>query len=76
MIMHRRHFKVKPKLLAPGTVNPRHELLKRRSRAVEILAMEAPWSALPDSPGLPRQTFPRIFWIDFDLFQEVCACQA
>jgi hypothetical protein len=38
--------------------------------------MEAPWSALPDSPGLPRQTFPRIFWIDFDLFQEVCACQA
>ena len=71
MIMHRQHFKVKPKLLAPGIGIPRHELLKRRSRA-----MEAPWAVLPDSPGLPRQTCPRIFWLHFDLFQEVCARQA
>jgi hypothetical protein len=51
-----RIFMVKPKLLAPGTVNPRHQLLKTVLEAVEILATEVPWSALPGSPGLSRQT--------------------
>jgi hypothetical protein len=43
---------------------------------VEILATEAPWSALPDSPGLPRQTCRGSPGYILDLFQEICARQA